>query len=278
MRPAVHHRQRVFGHLAVEQSLLLPPGGLDGILRADADAAAAADALRMVDLRLAFGKRRSAVSADAGAGPAADAERPVHGRLAVAVLLHLAGARTATHADVLDGPAEAGHLMPLEVGQRNEDVGVHDRASDLRFAHQFAVGHRNCDVVSPFQPVADDHVAAGRIRSEAVEVGGLDVFERMFARTDVEGVAVGQERPAAKLFDLVGDGAGEVRAQEREVAGFAEVDFDRGEAVLEVDRVHSGPFQQQSQLLLEVPPAGLDSHIGKINVRFFHDGIFLQVS
>ena len=46
--------------------------------------------------------------------------------LARAVHLHLAGAGAAAHAQVLQRSAEARQLVPLEVGEGDDDVRVHD--------------------------------------------------------------------------------------------------------------------------------------------------------
>ena len=67
-----------------------------------------------------------------------------------AVLIGLTGARTAAHADIFDRAAEAGHLMSLEMGQADKDIGVHDGAADLSFFDVFASGHRNSDVIGAF--------------------------------------------------------------------------------------------------------------------------------
>lgn len=73
VRPSMHHREGILGHLLVDQPGLLPPGGQNRILRADADAAAAADTPGMVDLRLSIAESRRIMGADTGTGMAADA-------------------------------------------------------------------------------------------------------------------------------------------------------------------------------------------------------------
>lgn len=55
--------------------------------------------------------------------------------------------------------------------------------------------------------------AARGIRGKAVLVGGVNVLERVFAATDVERIAVGEEGLAAQLLHHVRDGAGVVGAQ-----------------------------------------------------------------
>ena len=272
--PAVHHRKGIFGHLLVDQPLLLPPGGLDRIFRTNADAATAADTAGVIDLRLSVAEGRCVVGTDAGAGMAADAERAIHRGLAVAVLRHLSCAGTASHAEIFDRAAESGHFMPLEVVERNDDIGVHDGAPDPRLLEQFAVRHRHGNIVGPLEAVADDDVTAGRVGRKSVEISGLDMFESVFPGADIEGIAVGEEGAAAALLDLVRDGAGEVGAQEREVARLAEVNFNRGETILKIDRIDSGPFDQCGEFLLEVLPFRTNPHIGEIYFCFFHGCLF----
>ncbi|HQP31719.1 MAG TPA: hypothetical protein PLB81_10355, partial [Deltaproteobacteria bacterium] len=45
--------------------------------------------------------------------------------------LHLAGARTRSHAEVLDAAAEAEHDMALEMADGHDGVGLGDGAGDL---------------------------------------------------------------------------------------------------------------------------------------------------
>ena len=91
--------------------------------------------------------------------------------------------------------------MPLEVIERNENIGIHDRTSDFRFLDVFAAFHGNTDLVRALQTVADQNVTARCIRDKAVFICGIDVVERIFASADIQRVAVGQKRLAAKLAD-----------------------------------------------------------------------------
>ena len=84
------------------------------------------------------------------------------------MLLGLARTRAAAHADILDRAAEPGRLMSLEMGQADENVGVHDGSANPRFLYIFAARNRNADIVRAFQAVADDDRTADRQRREAV--------------------------------------------------------------------------------------------------------------
>ena len=90
---------------------------MDGIEGAGADAPAAALAFVRMDYRLARLIVDRVGSAFLRAFPAEPAQVRIHHGLSVIVLLHLSGPASAAHPDILDCAAEAGHLMPLEVGQ-----------------------------------------------------------------------------------------------------------------------------------------------------------------
>ena len=249
-RTAVHDRLGVFRDLAVQNDVGLVIAAADRVGRAHADAAATADALVVVNVRLFVGDGDGAVRADARAHTAADAGVLIDLRLAGVVLLHLARARATAHADILERAAEAARLMALEVGQRNEHIRVHDGLSDLGFLDVFAALDRHISFVRAFQAVRNDDMAAGRERRKAVEIGGIQMIERILAPADIQCVAVGQERLAAALLNEVRDRFCPVRTQKRKVARLTEVNFDGGELFVKVDAVHACRLHQAGQLLL----------------------------
>lgn len=134
------------------------------------------------------------------------------------MLLHLAGTAAAAHTQVLHGAAKAGLLMTLKVGEADRDVGIHERLANLGLMHVLATLDRDERLVGTLEAVGDDDLAARGVRGKAVLVGGVDVLERVFAATDVERVAVGEEGLAAQLLHDIGDGAGVVGAQKAQVA------------------------------------------------------------
>ena len=85
---------------------------------------------------------RRAVGADLPALAAADAVFLRHVGLARIVLLHLTGAAAAAHADIFQAAAEAGLFMSLEMGQRDEHIGVHNGTADLGVLHILAARPR----------------------------------------------------------------------------------------------------------------------------------------
>ena len=133
---------------------------------ARADAAAAADAFLWVDggdatAFCVLPDGACAVSALFRALAASDAVGLLHLGMDARVHGLLAGPRSAAHADVLHRAADAGHLVALEVCERDDHVGVHERTTDVCLLHVLAVGDRDGNVVRTLKPVGDDDVAAG---------------------------------------------------------------------------------------------------------------------
>ena len=77
------------------------------------------------------------------------------------MLLHFAGTAAAPHADIFDGAAEPGGLVPLKVGQADENIGVHHRAAYFGSGHILAALHRHLHLIGSLQPVRNDDLAAG---------------------------------------------------------------------------------------------------------------------
>ena len=80
------------------------------------------------------------------------------------MLLRFTSARSATHADVLDGSAKAGHFMPLKVGEADENIGIHNGAANLGFLDIFTVRDGHIGLVGALEAIGDDDLAAGRER------------------------------------------------------------------------------------------------------------------
>ena len=102
---AADHSLAVLGDLAVQDVVALILGGADGVGGADADAAAAAHALVLVDAGLVVHNVGRVVGADLDAAAAAHAEILLDVGLAGAVHLHLAGAGAA-------GPCRCSSSVP----------------------------------------------------------------------------------------------------------------------------------------------------------------------
>ena len=278
-RTAVDNGLGVLGDLAVEHVGRGVIAGLDAVLVACRNAAAAAHAAIVVDsgdvnrAGVAVGKlalagvveRDSVVRADLFAGTAANAVLGRDVRLAGGVLLHLAGAAAAAHAQVLHGAAKAGLLMTLKVGEADHNVGIHECLADLGLVHVLAALDRNKRLVGTLETVGDDDLATRGIRGKAVLVGGVDVLERVFAATDIERVAVGEEGLAAQLLDDIRDGAGVVGAQKAQVAQLAKVNLDGDELVLKVDLLNTGVTDEALELV-ELALASMRAQVGEVHL------------
>ena len=255
---AVHHGLGVLRDLPVEDGRGLVVAAGDGVLGADGETAGAAHALVRVDAGLAvLAEGGGAVGADPGTGMAAHALFLLDEGLAGVVLLHLAGPAAAAHADVLETSAHAGLLMPLEVGEGDEDIRVHDGPADLGLLHVFAACHGDGDLVVALEAVADEDVAAGGVGGEAVDVGGLDVVQGVLPSAHIEGVAVREEGLAALALHQVRHRLGPVGPQVCQVAGLTEVQLDGNILAVHIDIAEAGGHHQAGQLLGQVlPPAG----------------------
>ena len=278
-RAAVDNGLCILGDLAVEHVGRGVIAGLDAVLVACRNAASAAHAAIVVDsghvhrASSAAGKlalagaveRDSVVRADLFAGTAANAVLGRDVRLAGGMLLHLAGAAAAAHAQVLHGAAKAGLLMTLKVGEADHDIGIHERLTDLGLVHVLAALDRNKRLVGALEAVGNDDLATRSIRGKAVLVGGIDVLERVFAATDIERVAVGEEGLAAQLLHDIRDGAGVVGAQKAQVAQLAKVNLDGDELVLEVDLLDTGVTDEALELV-ELALASMRAQVGEVHL------------
>ena len=140
------------------------------------------------------------MAADLHALAAARAVVGLDRRAQAAVLLHLAPARGAAHADVLDGPAEAGQFVALEMADRDQHVGVHDVAAQVgRVEMSARAGHG--PFVAAFEPVGDDDGRAEDVGVEAVGRGLQAVGYGFTPLADVKGVGVRQKGFCPALAD-----------------------------------------------------------------------------
>ena len=90
------------------------------------------------------------------------------------------------------------------------------------------------------------------------------MVEGVFAPPYIEGIAVGEEGPAAQFLDRIRHRLGKVRAQKGKVSRLAKVDFDGGVLVFKVDVANPRLFDKLLQLLQQIL-SGFSPHIGKIN-------------
>ena len=203
-----------------------------------------------------------------GALAAAHAAAGLHLGLALGVLLHLPPAGAAAHAQVLDGAAEAGLLVALEVGQGDHHVRLHDGLADLGGLDVLRPRHGHLHVVVAPQAVADDHLAARGQGGEAVFIGGVQVLQGVLPPAGVEGVAVGEEGDAPQLLHHVGHRLGVVGPQERQVPRLAEVHLDGHQLVVKIDLPDARPADELFQLVQQAH-ARTAPEVGVVDLRLF---------
>ena len=278
-RAAVDDGLRILGDLVVEyvgRGIIV---GLDAVLVARRNAASAAHAAIVVDgshvnrAGAAVGKlaltrtvkRDGAVRANLLAGTATYAVGGIDARLAGGMLLHLAGTAATSHAQVLHGAAKTGLLMTLKVREADHDVGIHECLADLCLAHVLTALDRDERLVGTLEAVSDDDLATRGIRGKTVLVGGIDVLERVFAATDIERVAIGEEGLAAQLLHDIRNGAGIVGAQKAQVAQLAKVNLDGDELVLKVDLLNAGATDEALKLV-ELALASMRAQVGEVHL------------
>ena len=242
----------------------------DSVEIAGADAAAAALALVRVDpglTVLAVGD--GAAAAGPGAALTAPAQLRVdHGR-ALVVLVHLPGPAAAAHADVLQRAAEARLLVALEMGQRDQDVGVHQRLAHQRGLAVLAVRHGHLHLVRAPQAVRDNDLTAGGDGIEAVDLRAFQMLHGVAPAARIERVAVRQKGNAAQLAHHIGHGVNVVGAQIGTVAQLAKVHLDGGELSLKVD-VPNARRAYQLLKLRALADSDLRPEIRKVNRRLIH--------
>jgi len=278
-RTVLHNGLRILGNLAVEHIGGRTAIGTNRILIAYADAAAAAHAAIMVDgchVNLAglsacrgmfahFVETKGAVRADLFTRMAADAALHIDARLAGSVLLHLARAGASSHADVLHGTTEASLLMALKMRKADHDIGIHERMADLGLFYVFTVLDRHKRLVSTFDTICNDHLAAGCIRREAVLICGVDMLKGVFATAHVQRIAVGEEGLATQLLDDVGNGARVVGTQEAEVSQLAKVNLDGNKLVLKINLVDSRAIHEALEFI-ELAFTAIGAQVGEIDL------------
>ena len=155
--------------------------------------------------------------------------------------------------------------MPLEVAQGDDDVGIHHRPANHGLVHIFAAPDGNGHIVGALQTVGNNHMAAGGVGGEAVEIGGFQVIQGVFPGADIHGVGIGQEGLAAQILYEIHHHPGIAGAQIGHIAQLTEVNLDGNILALEVDLIHPGGQQQPCQFLGQGFAAG-GAEIGKINL------------
>ena len=75
------------------------------------------------------------MSANLDAATAADAFLLANLGLAIVVHFHFAGTGAAAHAQIFNRAAKAGHFVALKMRQGNNNIGIHNSATNLCFLY-----------------------------------------------------------------------------------------------------------------------------------------------
>ena len=198
----------ILGNFAVQDIIGFVTGSQYGILRTDTDTASAAHTFIMIDRSFFVSNDSCAVSTDSGTCTTSDTEILVNMRLSGTVHFHLSGAGSTSHTNIFQGTAKSGCFVPLEMGKCQENIGIHDGASDLGFFDIFTTFNRNEHVIGSFQAVADQDMTSGCIWSESVQIGTLNMIQCILAAAYIEGITVCQIRLSTQFFYKICNSSG----------------------------------------------------------------------
>jgi len=214
----------VLGHLLLQAFVGLAPTEGDGVIGADSEALATADALLLIDVGdLPDGDGLG--GAPLGAGATGDTPVLPDLRDHVGVLGEFARPCAQTHTDVLDAGADAGAGMAGDVGEGDEGLGVMATGCQGHLLVVLSLdGHLDLFVAE--EPVGDDDRSADFVHGEAVVVSEDEVVDGVGSTSTVEGIGLYQERTATSGLDQVDDLADDGRLEVGVVIPFAEVEFD----------------------------------------------------
>ena len=132
-----------------------------------------------------------------------------------------------------------------------------------------AAGYRYIGFIRSLKTVADNNLTARCKGIKAVFIGSIHMLQRIFTPPYIEGIAVRQECLAALRLNYVHNNLGIIGAQIGQVARLAKMNLDGRILFLKVNIGHPRFFDQILQLLEQIH-FGCRSHIGKIDLCFFH--------
>ena len=214
----------VFGETLGEGRQIRGPVNLTGSLGTDGHAFEAAHALRGIAVALLVCDGHGLSRADLNAGAAADALLLVDVHMA-AVLVFLAALGSAAHGQILDGTAETGGLMALEMRKHDHGRGMDDFGGDVHSLEMLAVDFHGKIVLSE-KAVGDNHGSVHHAGGEAVTDGRIDMIHGVVARSGIKRRCVGQKRQGAGLTHLLHSGLNKLRVEVPVASGLTKVQFD----------------------------------------------------
>ena len=204
MGTVLQNSQRVLSDLAVEDVIRLVMGRLDRIHGADADTAATAYTLIVVNGCFLVSNCNGSVGTDLGAGTAADALFLIDVGLAGGVHFHLTGTGTTAHTNILQCAAESGTFMAFEMVHGDENIGIHDSAADLGFLDIVTINGDN-RFIGTLQTVSNDHMAAGSKGIISIFISSFQMVQSIFTAAHIKRIAVRQEDTSTLPLDQIDD-------------------------------------------------------------------------
>ena len=259
----------VLRHLAVQKVTCIPLFIADCVKGTGPYAASAAFADVLVNERLVILVRYSVRAALLGTAAAAAAELFIDLTFTGGMLLHLTGAASATHTEILDASAKARHFMSFEMCKAYDNIRVHYCTSDFCGLAVLGILHRNLDLVGAAETVGNYNLTACSCRIESVVVRTVKVLQRMLSAPRIKSIAVCEERYSSLLLYKVSNRLGILRTKIREVAKLTEMHLDSNKFSFHVDvldaRGNTKPFK-----LFCLGSSYLDTKIRKIHFSFFH--------
>ena len=98
----------------------------------------------------------------------------------------------------------------------------------------------------------------------------FQMLQGIFAATGIHGVAVGQERLTAEIFDCINNSPCIVGAQITDVSKLTKVQFDGNKAALHINMANACFFDHFLQLGGQAIAKSLGAKICKVHLCFFH--------
>ena len=115
----------------------------------------------------------------------------INAGFAIVMLILFAGTGSAAHTDIFDCPAKSRHFMSFKMCQTDEHVRIHNGPADFRFLNILSPAHRNSNIVSSLQTIANQDGATHGQRGEPVFPSAIQMLQRVFTASRIQRIAVG---------------------------------------------------------------------------------------
>ncbi len=179
------------------------------------------------------------------------------------VLLQLPLAAAASHAEILQGAAEAGQFVALEMRNGNQRIRFENAEGDIDLAQNLAV-HRHAPGVVAAQTVAHEERRADDGVGKAVFDSAGECRNRLLALAGIKGTRVGEKGAGAQGLGAVDDPAQESRPDVGMPAFFTEMDLDRRQIAAPDNLLDTGGIEEAQELGKKILPMSRPQ-IGEMN-------------